>query len=63
MHDLRRLVRPGGRDMGMIELRVAEDGTEILIYKFREIAAAVEMMDFLSGFLPAARFVIQPVPH
>lgn len=49
--------------MGMIELRVAEDGREILIYKFREIAAAVEMMDFLSGFLPEARFVIQPLPH
>lgn len=49
--------------MGMIELRVAEDGREILIYTFREIAAAVEMMGFLSEFLPEARFVIQPVPH
>lgn len=49
--------------MGMIELRVAEDGKDILIYKFRGIAGAVEMMDFLSGFLPEARFVIQPVPH
>ena len=53
----------GGLTMGMIELRVSEDGQEILIYTFREIAAAVEMMGFLSEFLPEARFVIQPVPH
>jgi hypothetical protein len=49
--------------MGMVELRVTEVGHEILIYRFGKIAEAAEMMNFLSEFLPDARFLIQPVLH
>ncbi len=47
----------------MVELRVAEDGRDILVYCFGKISDAVEMMTFLSAFLPDARFLIQPVRH
>jgi hypothetical protein len=47
----------------MVELRVAEEGQEILIYRFGKIVDAAEMMRFLAEFLPDARFVIQPLPH
>jgi hypothetical protein len=49
--------------MGMVELRVAEEGREVLIYTFGKVAEAAEMMNFLSEFLPDARFLIQPVRH
>ena len=47
----------------MVELRVADDGMEVLVYSFGRISEAVEMMSFLSDFLPQARFLIQPVRH
>jgi len=47
----------------MVELRVAEDGRDLLIYTFRGAAEAAEMMRFLADFLPDARFIIQPVRH
>lgn len=49
--------------MGMVELRVAEGGQDVLVYTFRGVADAAEMMRFLSEFLPEARFLIQPVRH
>ena len=49
--------------MGIVELRVAEGGRDVLVYTFREVAEAAEMMRFLSEFLPEARFLIQPVRH
>jgi hypothetical protein len=49
--------------MGMVELRVAESGHDVLIYTFRGVADAAEMMRFLSEFLPEAQFLIQPVRH
>lgn len=47
----------------MIELRVASEGQDVLVYTFRHAAEAAEMMKFLSDFLPEARFLIQPVRH
>lgn len=47
----------------MVELRVADDGRDILIYTFRGAAEAAEMMRFLVEFLPGARFLIQPLRH
>jgi hypothetical protein len=47
----------------MVELRVADDGREVLVYNFRGTAEAAEMMRFLAEFLPEARFLIQPVRH
>lgn len=47
----------------MVELRVAENGREMLVYTFRGTAEAAEMMRFLAEFLPEARFLIQPVRH
>ncbi len=49
--------------MGLVELRVRDEGEEILVYTFRAIADAAEMIHFLSGFLPRAQFVLQPAPH
>jgi hypothetical protein len=49
--------------MGMIELRVAEGGEDVLVYTFRTVADAAEMIGFLSEFLPEARFMIQPLRH
>jgi len=48
---------------GMVELRVQNEGDEILVYAFRTLAEAAEMLDFLKDFFPAARFVVQPVRH
>ena len=47
----------------MVELRVAEDGRDFLIYTFRGTDEAAEMMRFLAEFLPDARFLIQPLRH
>lgn len=47
----------------MVELRVADEGRDVLVYNFRQLSEAVEMMSFLSDFLPQARFLIQPVRH
>jgi hypothetical protein len=49
--------------MGIVELRVADGGQDLLVYTFRGMAEAAEMMRFLSEFLPEARFLIQPVRH
>jgi hypothetical protein len=49
--------------MGLVELRVAEDGQDVLIYTLSGVPEAAEMMRFLAEFLPDARFLIQPVRH
>lgn len=47
----------------MVELRVADEGREVLVYSFGKISEAVDMMSFLADFLPQACFLIQPVRH
>ena len=47
----------------MVELRVSEEGREVLVYTFRATSEAAEMITFLAGFLPGARFLIEPVRH
>lgn len=49
--------------LGLLTLRVQEDGADSLVYTFRTIAEAAEMIDFLRDFLPRARFVIEPARH
>ncbi|MXQ07951.1 hypothetical protein GQ651_08840 [Alphaproteobacteria bacterium GH1-50] len=48
---------------GAVELRVHQDGEDILIYSFKAIDEAAEMFDFLRDFFPTAKFVIQPLMH
>lgn len=48
---------------GLLELRVQQDGVDSLVYAFRTIAEAAEMMAFLRDFFPAATFVLQPARH
>lgn len=49
--------------VGMIELKVRQDGRTELQYTFRTLEEASEMLKFLSGFWPRAQFVVQPLPH
>ncbi|WP_156943801.1 hypothetical protein [Roseivivax isoporae] len=49
--------------MGLIELRVREDARDILVYTFRTIAEASEMIHFLAEFFPGAQYVVQPGRH
>ncbi|MEL6516863.1 MAG: hypothetical protein AAFO80_03480 [Pseudomonadota bacterium] len=46
-----------------VELRVQEDGADVLVYAFRGLDEAAEMFAFLRDFFPNARFVIQPLHH
>lgn len=46
-----------------VELRVQEDGEDVLVYAFPGIGEAAEMFEFLRDFFPGARFVIQPLTH
>lgn len=46
-----------------VELRVQEDGTDVLVYSFKAIDEAAEMFNYLRDFFPNARFVIQPLVH
>ncbi len=50
---------------GLLELRVRvrERGADQLVYTFRSIAEASEMMAFLKDFFPAATFELAPVRH
>lgn len=51
------------RSAGMIEMRVENDGVEVLKYTFSSLAEASEMFSFLKEFFPAGTFLIQPVRH
>ena len=58
----------GGQNMkalhyGMVQLSVEQDGHVELVYALRDLEAAGEMFRFLRDFFPAARFVIEPLPH
>ncbi len=44
-----------------VELRVQDEGEDILIYALKGIDEAAEMFNFLKGFFPGAKFVIQPI--
>lgn len=46
-----------------IEMKVREDGADILSYTFSNLSEASEMLAFLKDFLPEATFVIQPLRH
>jgi len=47
----------------MVEMRVRDGGADVLVYVFRTIAEAGEMMAFLREFFPSAQFLVQPLPH
>lgn len=47
----------------MVELRVNEGGEALLIYTFKAIGPAAEMIVFLKDFFPRAEFVLQPLRH
>ena len=49
--------------MGMVELRVRKDGEDVLVYTFKNVGEASEMIHFLSDFWPRADFVVQPLRH
>lgn len=51
------------RDQRSVELRVQEDGADVLVYVFRTIGEAADMFEYLRDFFPTARFVIQPLRH
>ncbi len=46
-----------------VELRIEDQGEDLLVYTFRAIDEAAEMFEFLREFFPSARFVIQPLTH
>lgn len=46
-----------------VELRVRENGTDILVYRFQNATEAAEMIHFLDGMLPDVSFVVQPLTH
>ena len=46
-----------------VELRVRENGSDILVYRLENAAKAAEMIHFLDGMLPDVSFVVQPVTH
>ena len=46
-----------------VELRVQEEGEDVLDYAFKAVDEAAEMLNFLREFFPRARFVIQPLTH
>lgn len=48
---------------GRVEMRVEEDGEEILRYSFRTLREASEMFAFLLEFFPEGTFLIQPLRH
>lgn len=54
---------PGGEMTSLIELRVQNPGEDVLVYVFREIREASEMIEFLSYFWPSAEFLVQPARH
>ena len=49
--------------IGMVELRVQEDGVDQLVYTFESLAEATEIFNFIHEFFPTSKFVIQPVMH
>lgn len=46
-----------------VELRVQENGEDVLVYAFKAIDEAAEMFNFLRDFFPGAKFIIQPLMH
>jgi hypothetical protein len=48
---------------GFVELRVRENGKDVLVYNFKSIAGAAEMMHFLSDMMPGVSYVVQPLRH
>lgn len=58
-----RTVTDAGLGLGAVELRVQENGEDVLVYAFRAIDEAAEMFDFLRDFFPGAKFIIQPLMH
>lgn len=46
-----------------VEMKVRENGADILCYTFGDLTEASEMLTFLKDFLPEATFVIQPLRH
>lgn len=56
-------VKMTGSNHRTVEFRVQQNGEDVLIYTFKAIDEAAEMFDFLRGFFPDARFIIQPVLH
>lgn len=48
---------------GRVEMRVEDDGEQILSYSFKTISEASEMLYFLKDFFPSGKFVIQPMRH
>ena len=47
----------------MVELRVREGESDILVYALKSVTEAAEMVNFLGDFLPSAQFVVQPLRH
>lgn len=48
---------------GFVELRVRENGQDILVYSFKSVTAAADMVHFLSDMMPGASYTVQPVRH
>ena len=48
---------------GLVELHVRENGKDVLVYTFKTIGAAAEMMHFLSDMMPEMSYVVQPLRH
>ncbi len=46
-----------------IELRVRDEGRDVLVYTFDSAGRAAEMIRFLADFFPAGEFIVQPMRH
>lgn len=47
----------------LLTLRVQEGGEDSLVYTFRSVREAADMILFLQDFFPDARFVVEPARH
>lgn len=47
----------------MVELRVNDGTSDILVYALKSVTEAAEMVHFLGDFLPSAQFTVQPLRH
>ena len=47
----------------MLELRVREAGEDVLVYTFKTVSEASDIIRYLGEFFPGAQFVLQPLAH
>ena len=47
----------------MVELRVRNEGEDVLVYALKSASEASEIIQFISDFFPDASYLLQPLAH